>query len=155
MKRGLKNTLLGLLGFSAAPMLTACYGMPAEPADQYWDREFQGQVTDTLGTPLSGIQVYVSTGEYWEDIDNPTPDSSIAPTLTDEQGKFKIYIKQAGGHAKFVAKDIDGEENGLYQTSGEQVLGFDGVLEMLPYSPEEDNNEEEENQEPEVNREPR
>lgn len=136
MKRGVKNTLLGLLGFSAAPMLTACYGMPAEPADQYWDREFQGKVTDTLGTPLSGIQVYVSTGEYWENIDNPTPDSSIAPTLTDEQGKFKIYIKQAGGHAKFVATDIDGEENGLYDTCAEEVLGFDGVLEMTPTAEE-------------------
>ena len=26
MKRGIKNLLLSLVGFSAAPMLTACYG---------------------------------------------------------------------------------------------------------------------------------
>ncbi|MBE6201387.1 MAG: radical SAM-associated putative lipoprotein [Tidjanibacter sp.] len=133
MKRGLKNALLGLLGFSAAPMLTACYGVEPDIPDQYWDRTFKGQVTDTLGNPLKGIQVYVSQGDYWCAPDGvPEMDSSIEPTLTDERGNFEIYIHTSDGNARFVAADIDGLDNGHYKHAEESVIDFDGTLEMLP-----------------------
>lgn len=135
MKRGLKNALLGLLGFSAAPMLTACYGVEPDIPDQYWDRTFKGQVTDTLGNPLEGIQVYVSQNTHWWDPDHlpyPYIDESIEPTLTDESGNFEIYIHTSGGNARFVAADVDGTDNGLYQHTAEPVIDFDGTLEMLP-----------------------
>lgn len=134
MKRGLKNALLGLLGFSAAPMLTACYGVEPDIPDQYWDRTFKGQVTDTLGNPLAGIQVYVSQNTHWWDPDDHLPyiDESIEPTMTDESGNFEIYIHTSGGNAQFVATDVDGTDNGLYQHTAEPVIDFDGTLEMLP-----------------------
>lgn len=133
MKRSLKNTLLGLLGFSAAPMLTACYGVEPHVPDQYWDRTFKGQVTDTLGNPIEGIKVYVSLNHYYNHPDYlPEMDGNITPVMTDAEGKFDIYVHIAEGNANFVAEDVDGAENGLYQYAAEYVLDFDGTLEMTP-----------------------
>ena len=144
MKRRLKNALLSLLGFSAAPMLTACYGVEPDVPDQYWDRNFQGQVTDTLGNPIEGIKVYVSQNTYWWYPDHiPYIDESIEPTMTDAEGKFDIYVHIAEGNANFVAEDVDGAENGLYQYAAEYVLDFDGTLEMTPIATEEVSGEQE------------
>jgi putative lipoprotein (rSAM/lipoprotein system) len=133
MKRSLKNTLLGLLGFSAAPMLTACYGVEPHVPDQYWNRAFAGQVTDTLGNPIEGIKVYVSKNTYWWDHDHlPYIDESIEPTMTDAEGRFNFNIYTAEGVAYFVAEDVDGTANGLYHPTAELILDFDGTLEMTP-----------------------
>ena len=136
MKRSLKNTLLGLLGFSAAPMLTACYGVEPDIPDQYWNRAFAGQVTDTLGNPIEGIKVYVSQNTNWGDPDDHLPyiDESIEPTMTDAEGNFDLYIHTAEGEAHFVAEDVDGTANGLYHNTAERILDFDGTLEMTPVS---------------------
>lgn len=136
MKRGLKNALLGLLGFSAAPMLTACYGVEPDIPDQYWNRAFAGQVTDTLGNPIEGIKVYVSQNTHWWEPEDHLPyiDESIEPTMTDAEGKFDIYIHTAEGNAHFVAEDVDGTANGLYHPTAERILIFDGTLEMTPVS---------------------
>ena len=144
MKRGIKNALLGLLGFSAAPMLTACYGVEPHVPDQYWDRNFQGQVTDTLGNPIEGARVYVSLNHYYNHPDYlPEMDGNITPVMTDAEGKFDIYVHIAEGNANFVAEDVDGAENGLYQYAAEYVLDFDGTLEMTPIATEEVSGEQE------------
>lgn len=144
MKRRLKNALLSLLGFSAAPMLTACYGVEPDVPDQYWDRNFQGQVTDTLGNPIEGARVYVSLNHYYNHPDYlPEMDGNITPVMTDAEGKFDIYVHIAEGNANFVAEDVDGAENGLYQYAAEYVLDFDGTLEMVPIATEEESGEQE------------
>lgn len=141
MKRGIKNILLSLLGFSASPILTACYGMPEPQPDQFWDREFKGKVTDTLGNPIEGIKVFVGTHNCdWDEEGYYTyaPIKSVTPSITDAEGNFTIYIGQIGWGADFVAEDIDGEKNGLYRTVGEDITAFDGTIEMEEIATEEE-----------------
>ncbi|MBR5829672.1 MAG: hypothetical protein IKY63_00255, partial [Tidjanibacter sp.] len=62
MKRGIKNLLLSLIGFSAAPILTACYGMPdnyyPEPEEGF--SEVKGYVVNTELQPIKDIEVSVN-----------------------------------------------------------------------------------------------
>jgi len=95
MKRGLKNCLLGLLGFSAAPMLTACYGVPYDMADSYY---IHGQVVNEAVEPIKNIQVSVT-------------DQKEITIQTDDNGRFDLgYFKSK--EVSLEAKDIDGAENG-------------------------------------------
>ena len=96
MKRSIKNILLSLVGFSAAPMLTACYGTPYD--DMYNSETYEsieGCVVDTEMQPIKNIEVAV-VGDY---------------DYTDENGRFSFSRSYWGAH-RLVATDWDGEANG-------------------------------------------
>lgn len=98
MKRGIKNILLSLAGFSAAPILTACYGMPYD--DMYGNETnditgIEGYVVDTQMQPIKNIEVAV--GGFCD--------------YTDENGHF-ILSHSFWGNQVLVATDKDGEANG-------------------------------------------
>lgn len=98
MKRGIKNILLSLVGFSAAPMLTACYGTPYD--DMYVDDNYdaigiEGYVVDTQMQPIKNIEV-AANGVY---------------DHTDANGHFILPIS-FGSNRVVVATDRDGEANG-------------------------------------------
>lgn len=102
MKRGIKNLLLSLIGFSAAPMLTACYGLPYDDYDPDYRGEFtevKGHVVNTELQPIKGIEVAVNG----------------AVTTTDEDGYFHIATPDYPMHTMSLrAEDKDGEANGGY-----------------------------------------
>lgn len=104
MKRGIKNLLLSLIGFSAAPMLTACYGLPYDDYDpDYGLSEFtevKGHVVNTELQPIKGIEVAVNG----------------AVTTTDEDGYFHIATPDYPMYftESLRAEDKDGEANGGY-----------------------------------------
>ena len=129
MKRSVKNILLSMLGFSAAPILTACYGMP-EPPEQYWDKDFKGKVTDTLGNPIEGIKVYVGEREYFYPEYTYTPIAGHNSVLTDAEGNFTIHVGVVPHRSYLVAEDVDLLENGYYHSAQEHLLDFDGTIEM-------------------------
>lgn len=130
MKRSMKNILLSMLGFSAAPILTACYGMPEPGPYQYWDKDFKGKVTDTLGNPIEGIKVYVGEPKYRYPEYTYFPIAGHNPVLTDTEGNFTIHVGTVSNRSCLVAEDIDGLENGHYHTEHELLLEFDGSVEM-------------------------
>ena len=130
MKRSVKNILLSMLGFSAAPILTACYGMPEPGPDQYWDKDFKGKVTDTLGNPIEGIKVYVGEREYSYPEYTHSPIAGHTPVMTDAKGNFTIHVGTVPHKTYFVAEDVDGLDNGHYHTTDEWLMHFDGVIEM-------------------------
>lgn len=103
MKRSIKNILLSLIGFSAAPMLTACYGSPYDDYDP--DRmepftEVEGYVVSTEMTPIKGIKVSVNG----------------LTTTTNDEGHFFVESPDYPMYQSewLLAEDIDGEENGGY-----------------------------------------
>ena len=104
MKRGIKNLLLSLIGFSAAPMLTACYGSPYDdydPDDGLSEfTEVKGHVVNTELQPIEGIEVAVNG----------------AVTTTDEDGYFHIATPDYPMYftESLRAEDKDGEANGGY-----------------------------------------
>lgn len=94
-----------LLGFSATPMLTACYGMPysEDEIDPTPFDDISGVVYehDTM-KPIPGIKVSV-----------PTYDIS---TTTDSEGRFYIdHFFSSSVRASF--EDIDGAENGEFYSN--------------------------------------
>ena len=83
MKTTTRRCLLSLLGFSAAPILTACYGMPYY--DEYLDIPFDGfsgKIVDIdTQEPIPNIKVHFTE----------QPDSSNVvehSTFTDAEGRF-------------------------------------------------------------------
>lgn len=108
-KSKLKRAAMYLLGFSATPMLTACYGVPTEyePTDYIPFDDISGQVVDRkTDTPIKGIEVSVRGTDI--------------KTTTDSNGSF--YIDQYfTSSVEIQAKDIDGAENGDYYQSSEEV----------------------------------
>lgn len=103
MKRGIKNLLLSLIGFSAAPMLTACYGSPYDdydPDSMEPFTEVEGYVVSTEMTPIKGIRVSVGG----------------LTTTTNEEGYFFVESPDYPMYQteRLLAVDIDGEENGGY-----------------------------------------
>lgn len=103
MKRGIKNLLLSLIGFSAAPMLTACYGSPYDDYDPDSSAPFtevEGYVVSTEMTPIKGIKVSVNG----------------LTTTTDDNGHFLVESPDYPMYnTKWLrAEDIDGYENGGY-----------------------------------------
>ena len=96
MKRGTKNILLSLVGFSAAPILTACYGMP----DNYYDESklfdnIKGFVVDTELNPIENIEIKVNG----------------LTCRTNEDGSF-LLESEFYGYQTLIATDVDGEANG-------------------------------------------
>ena len=109
MKRGLKNILLSLVGFSAAPILTACYGMPYddfEPGEEF--DKIKGFVVDTDLNPIKDIRV---------DVNGTT-------CRTAEDGGFSFEDRYYGSY-KLTATDVDGDNNGGYFGSEEVMVNED------------------------------
>lgn len=152
MKRSVKNILLSMLGFSAAPILTACYGMP-EPIDpdQYWGKDFKGKVTNSDGEPIEGIKVFVGTRAYHYISESTIhPLEEYKPVMTNAEGEFVINIGLAPNKACFVAEDVDQEAGGgWYATTEERLIDFDGTIEMAKFT--QDNNSETDINSPETN----
>ncbi len=125
IKSRLKRAAMYLLGFSATPMLTACYGLPSdydEPFDFDPFDDISGTVVDRKSDkPIPGIKVSVA-GE--EDIS----------AITNADGKF--YINHSFEHSVVIyAEDIDGKENGYYWRHREQITdenNIDLTISMLP-----------------------
>ena len=102
IKSKIKRAAMYLLGFSATPMLTACYGMPIdyESDDSTPFEDIGGVVLDMKsGKPIPGISI-------------TTYDMS-ASAITDSEGKFFIdrYFVTS---QTLNAEDIDGAANGKY-----------------------------------------
>lgn len=100
MKRGIKNLLLSLVGFSAAPMLTACYGTAY---DDYYPYPTEGEdicgyVVDEQLNPIKGIMVYSTNN---------------SKDFTDEAGRFELVNGFGGmGNEMVTATDVDMQNNG-------------------------------------------
>lgn len=104
MKRGIKNLLLSLIGFSAAPMLTACYGTPYDDGP-YNDEsqsftEVEGYVVDTKLNPIYNIEIAING----------------MVTNTNEEGYFRVECADYPMYyaEQLRAEDKDGEANGGY-----------------------------------------
>ena len=145
MKRSVKNILLSMLGFSAAPILTACYGMPEPEPDQYWNKDFKGKVTNTDGAPIEGIKVFVGHREYASPKYECQEIEGYAPVMTDAKGEFNIHIGTVPHSTYFVAEDVDGAAGGgWFATTEEWLVNFDGTIEMQEH-PQSGTNENESN----------
>ena len=102
MKRNIKNILLSLIGFSAAPMLTACYGSP-DFSDEYQHLTgAEGYVVNEKLEPISGIQV----------------EAMGQKVLSNSEGRFTFLFDEYtwADHLTFTATDVDGKKNGEYKT---------------------------------------
>lgn len=107
MKRSVKNVLLSLLGFSAAPILTACYGMPEpspEPAQYVYG--VRGRVTNPQQEPIEGIKVMVNDF-------HPT----VYTAYTSANGEFNIPETLFSLDVDLEVIDVDGAENGSWQNT--------------------------------------
>ena len=145
MKRSVKNILLSMLGFSAAPILTACYGMPEPEPDQYWNKNFKGKVTNTDGAPIERVKVYVGTREWYYPDYYIRPLEDYAPVMTDAKGEFNIHIGTVPHSTYFVAEDVDeAAGGGWFATTEEWLVNFDGTIEMQEH-PQSGTNENESN----------
>ncbi|MBQ2247346.1 MAG: radical SAM-associated putative lipoprotein [Tidjanibacter sp.] len=98
MKRSIKNIFLSLLGFSAAPLLTACYGTPYDdyPYPTPTIDNVKGYVVDEELNPIEGILVTIhgSGSDY-----------------TDQEGLFEIANCTIEANT-IMASDVDGAKNG-------------------------------------------
>lgn len=114
-----------LLGFSATPMLTACYGLPTnynEPFDFDPFEDISGTVLDRHSDkPIPGIKVSIDGKEEIN-------------AITDSEGKF--HINYTFDHSEVISvEDIDGKENGYYWNQIEQVTDENNIgltIYMLP-----------------------
>ena len=102
LKSKLKRAAIYMLGFSATPLFTACYGVPT--ADYEIDPspfdDISGVVygSDT-NAPIPGIKVSVPALEI--------------STTTNSEGRYHIsHHFEASTRVRF--EDIDGKENGEY-----------------------------------------
>lgn len=112
LKVKIKRAAMYLLGFSATPMLTACYGMPyQDPIDNVPFDGISGGVYDAhTGNPIPGIKVSVRGLESY--------------TITNKEGLY--YIDQHfNGAVSVRAEDIDGEENGEFFYSEKHVTSLE------------------------------
>lgn len=106
MKTNLRRGLLALMGFSAAPMLTACYGMPYQDELYY--------------TPFSGISGMVVDSQTFQPIKgiklSVKPNGVEQATYSDENGVF--HLEGDFPRATYVyVEDVDGINNGEYNST--------------------------------------
>lgn len=116
LKVKIKRAAMYLLGFSATPMLTACYGMPYQgPIDNVPFDGISGGVYDAkTGEPIAGIKIFAT----------PDANTTVSSTTNSEGRYFLDYHFNRA--IKVTAKDIDGTENGgLYLNSSAFVTSLD------------------------------
>ncbi|MDE6774594.1 MAG: radical SAM-associated putative lipoprotein [Treponemataceae bacterium] len=111
-----RKIITAILGFFGIMTFTSCYGMPANYTSLY------GRVTGdddrddlTPAVPVQGIQVTV------KDSANQT----IGSMTTNADGYYDLEIdeppKSLRGNLTFTFEDIDGEENGVWETKTETI----------------------------------
>ena len=133
MKSTTRRCLLSLLGCSAAPILTACYGMPYY--DEYLDMPFDGfsgKIVDVnTQEPIQNIKVH-----FTEQIDSTKVVEHS--TLSDAEGRFSFdHHFNHGVRVSF--SDIDGKENGLYQDMTFNISDLNNEDCIFKMYPQEDN----------------
>lgn len=106
MKRGLKNICLSILGFSAAPILTACYGVEYEEYSPTFNSA-EGYVVDSDLNPIENIRI--SSADVSEH------------TFTDKDGHFRLQFNDFRHERTITAKDVDGAENGEFENKSVRV----------------------------------
>ena len=112
-KTKLRRAAMYLLGFSATPFFSACYGVPTNYEDIY-DFDPFDDVTGTVldrktDKPIPGIKV---TAYDISDQD--------VSAITDAEGKFHISHHYTHNILLY-AEDIDGNTNGNYCRQEEEV----------------------------------
>ena len=111
-----RKIITAILGFFGIMTFTSCYGMPANYTSLY------GRVTGdddrddlTPAVPVQGIQVTVKD----------SADQTIGSTTTDTDGCSDLEIdeppKSLRGKLTFTFEDIDGKENGSWETKTETI----------------------------------
>lgn len=115
--------LLSLLGFS----VTSC-GATDEYGSPYAEYELKGKVTDMNGDPIQGIEI--NYGGIYNNVLSPSYISEIYKSpQTQKDGSYDIKFEDSPmGIVRIIAKDIDGPENGSFETDSIDVKieGFEG-----------------------------
>lgn len=96
--QALRRSLLYLLGFSAFPLLTSCYGVPQDHSGYEVD---SGRVLNKDMEPIKGIRV------TYRGVDK----NRNYTLYTDDHGYFDIYERKVKGRI-IVFEDVDGQSNG-------------------------------------------
>ena len=115
IKSRLKRAAMYLLGFSATPMLTACYGLG------YYDEDIDP-------SPFEDIYGVV----YGSDTDAPIPGIKVSiptfgiSTTTDKDGKY-LFKQGFETSLRVHFEDIDGAENGSYRNNSTIVTSTDHI----------------------------
>ncbi|MDE5614217.1 MAG: radical SAM-associated putative lipoprotein [Treponemataceae bacterium] len=115
-KDSFRKIITAILGFFGIMTFTSCYGMPANYTSLY------GQVTgdddgdtSTAAVPVEGIKVTVKD----------SADQTIGSTTTDTDGYYDMEIdeppKSLRGKLAFTFEDIDGGQNGSWETKTETI----------------------------------
>lgn len=97
IRQKLRRSVLYLLGFSAFPMLTSCYGMP-----QDYDPGllFHGNVLSKDLKPIEGIEIsYTTIGG-----------GNLFINHSSNDGEYTVYERQ--GMSQITFSDRDGDANG-------------------------------------------
>lgn len=101
IKQKLRRSVLYLLGFSAFPMLTSCYGMPQDhvPYEPKPELKTTGKIVSKDKEPINGILVTGTKedGRYSQDYSN-------------YNGEYTIYERD--DIRTVIFSDIDGDANG-------------------------------------------
>ena len=115
--------LLSLLGFS----VTSC-GATDEYGSPYAEYELKGKVSDLNGDPIQGIEI--NYGGIYNNVLSPSYISEIYKSpQTQKDGSYDIKFEDSPmGIVRIIAKDIDGPENGSFETDSIDVKieGFEG-----------------------------
>ena len=108
--------LLSLLGFS----VTSC-GATDEYGSPYAEYELKGKVTDMNGDPIQGIEI--NYGGIYKNVLSPSHISEIYKSpQTQKDGSYDIKFEDSPmGIVRIIAKDIDGPENGSFETDSIDV----------------------------------
>lgn len=104
--------ILSLLGFASCSNDGG--ETPAEYGTPHAKYTIKGAVTDKEGNPIEGINVHVKMPFEWN--------GGEGVADTNKEGKFDItYTTFPDDKFTLIAKDIDGEENGSFQTDSVEV----------------------------------
>lgn len=121
--KALLGAIFSLLGFSGCEAIQNIVDPPCEYGMPHANYKLLGDVKDSKGNPVKGIRVvfapYGQGEDRWE---NDT-------LYTDDKGHFErekanYMFGWPDDTISFVAEDVDGEENGSFQSA---VVGKDGI----------------------------
>ena len=117
--------LLSLLGFS----VTSC-GATDEYGSPYAEYELKGKVTNMNGDPIQGIELNYG-GIYNNVLFSSYISEMYKSPQTQKDGSYDIKFEDSPmGIVRIIAKDIDGPENGSFETDSIDVKieGFEGGI---------------------------
>lgn len=111
-----RKIITAILGFFGIMTFTSCYGMPANYTSLYGRATGDNDGdTSTPAVPVRGIQVTVKD----------SADQTIGSMTTNTDGYYDLEIdeppKSLRGNLTFTFEDIDGEENGVWETKTETI----------------------------------